>query len=400
MTLISPMDNTDTGIDGVLQTIEAGRSVLRADAQKSDRTGTVSSQTIELIRAAGGYRLAADQTIGIGSLVRLGETIARNHPAAAWNCIVSNTNALLAQQFAQRAGIELPTDPDVQWCGVFASAQATAARERGGGHTVSGRWPYASNSELAEWALLNVAHDELGPTFVLVKRRKLESLRDWAAIGLRATGSHTLTVNRLHVDESELLTSADLYHNDPSYRAALRVPSRLRTALGLTAVAVGAGEALLAELLAAVDSDSRAAPAAPGMPRRGVSSPGFGVAVGGASSRISGAKTVLFATADRLDQLLVTQPLLAPDTLTEVRLTISRVARDIADAAHEISLIAGTRACLESNSVGRAWRDVHIATRHAALSPLMGFDLGGRALVDPEASDAAAAAGPLAPSRA
>ncbi len=402
---LTAMHESRTRVEKTLHALDPQRVLLEADARTSDCSGVIAPEVTEAIRTAGGYRLAAGAGAGVGALARLGSGIAKHHPAAAWNCIVSNTSALLGQQFAERSGTPLPADPDAQWCGVFASLRTIAERHPQGGHTITGIWPYASNSGIAEWALLNVAHSELGPAFALVPRGQLDSRSDWAAIGLRGTGSHTLTAEGLRVPDERLLTTSALYREDPTGPFGLRVPSRLRTAFGLASVAAGGGEALLAALVASVADASETANAAgsparaPGMPGRGMERPGFAVTIGDAGSRIRGARTLLLGAADDLDWAAAEGEPLSPQLLSEARLVLSRVARDIADAAHELSLIAGSRACLELDDVGRLWRDTHIAARHAALSPSIGFDLGGRTIIDPSSSDAAAASGPLAPGR-
>jgi alkylation response protein AidB-like acyl-CoA dehydrogenase len=208
------------------------------------------------------------------------------------------------------------------------------------------------------------------------------SRQDWAALGLRGTGSHTLTADDLHVEDANLLTVDVLFRDDPSGPFGLRVPSRMRTALGLASVAVGSAVALHT---ACAGSISR---------------PVFATTLGDVVSRTRGAKTLLVDTADRLDEAAAaSRPLPAP-LLAEARMLLSRVVRDIADAAHEVSLIAGARACLTGDDVGRLWRDTHVATRHGALSPAAGFELGGRAVLDPASSSATEVAGPLAPSTA
>lgn len=394
-----------TRVEETLHALDPQRVLFEADARASDRSGVIAPEVTEAIREAGGYRLATGAGAGVGALARLGAGIARIHPAAAWNCIVSNTTALLGRQFAARSGAALPEDADAQWCGVYASFRATAERHPEGGHAVTGIWPYASNSAIAGWALLNVAHSEIGPACALVPRGQLEARSDWSAIGLRGTSSHTLTAQGLRVPDERLLATSELYREDPTGPFGLRVPSRLRTAFGLASVAAGAGAALLGALAAsAADASattgSGGSPArAPGMPGRGVDRPGFAVTIGDAGSRIRGARTLLLGAADDLDRAAAEGEPLAPRLLSEARLVLSRVSRDVADAAHELSLVAGSRACLEDDDVGRLWRDTHVAARHAALSPAVGFDLGGRAIVDPSSSDAAAVAGPLAPGR-
>lgn len=387
-------------VQQVLDALALHRDALFADAEESDRTGQIADSTTSAIRSAGGYRLAAGGAVGASGLVRLGHGIATAHPAAAWNTVVSHTNALLAERFAALSGFSEGTQPDTQWCGVYASpnARATASAGRPGTHTINGSWSYASNSDLADWALLNVVHDVHGAAFAVVPRAVLISAANWAALGMRATGSHTLSADQVQIPDHQLLPAQRLFTEDPTGPFALRVPIRLSTALGLAAVAVGTAEGMVAALADSIRGDGDAKRPA-GMPGRGINRPGVAHILGDAASLVRSARATLFDTADSLDRAAATGTPLDPRTLTDARMMLGRVTNDTATAAHQISLIAGSRACLESDTVGRLWRDTHLATRHAALSPTTGFDLGARALGDPAPQIVAAAVGPLAPVR-
>ena len=398
----TPAVETDVArANDVLGRLAAVDGLLRADAEAADTSGEIAPAVTAAIREAGGYRLSAGGEFGGAGLVRVAAGLARVHAAAAWNLVVSHTNSLLAQSFARLSGTAFPADPDTQWCGVFASTEAHAAPQGAGSPdwVVDGVWRYASNSELAEWALLNVATAEHGAGFVWVPRAALTVHARWAALGLRATGSHTLAAAQLVVPSAGFLPTSVLFAPEPDGPLALRVPSRLRTALGLAAVGVGAAEALVAGLAAAVRGDADRARVA-ALPGRGINRPGVAQTLGAAHARVAGARAVLFAAADELDAAVAHGELLPAAQLTAARMILGRVTADVAAATHELSLVAGSRACLEGDTVGRLWRDAHVITRHAALSPAVGFELGARALVDPGDADAHAAVGPLAPGTA
>lgn len=382
----------------VLQLLRPHRELLLADAASSDVSGHIDPRVTEVIRAAGGARLATGAEVGASGLVRVAVGLAQVHASAAWNLVVSHTNSLLARSFTELSGAAFPKDPDAQWCGVYASSESHAVPDRAaaGGFRVDGVWRYASNSDIAEWALLNVASEAHGAGFVLVPRSDLSVHERWASLGLRATGSHALAADGLRVSAESFLPAATLFRVDPHGPLALRVPSRLRTALGLAAVGVGSAEALVAELAASIRGDADGARVA-ALPARGIDRPGVAQALGSADARIAGARAVLLATADELDAAVAHGDPLPAAHLTRARMMLGRVTADVAAAAHEVSMIAGSRACLEGDSVGRLWRDTHVIARHAALSPAVGFDLGARALVHPERADAHAAVGPLAP---
>ena len=407
-----------TRAEEFLHRLAQAKVLLRADATASDVSGTISPAVTAAIQDAGGYRLSARGEMGGAGLVRVAVGLASVHAAAAWNLVVSHTNSLLAQSFARLSGIAFPDDPDTQWCGVFASAEATAAPQHGGspgsdtpgqgipdsasrhssphGWVVDGVWRYASNCELAEWALLNVATVEHGAGFVWVSRTALTVQSRWAALGLRATASHTLAATQLVVPSSAFLPASVLFGPEPDGPFALRVPSRLRTALGLAAVGVGAAEALVAGLAASIREDTDRGRVA-ALPARGIDRPGVAQTLGAAHANIRAARAALFATADELDTVAAHGAPFSGTQLIEARMMLGQVTAGVAAATHELSLIAGSRACVEGGPVGRLWRDAHVIARHAALSPAVGFELGARALIDPGEGDAHTAVGPLAP---
>lgn len=383
----------------LLDRVREHAELFRADADASDRSGSIDPRVTEALRAAGGFGLITHPDTGTGALVRVGIGLATQHPTAAWNWVVSSTNQQFARQFCLAAGWELEPNPDRLWCGVFASpsASATTDPDRPGDHLVTGVWPYASNSDWAQWAVLNVVHDDIGAAVVLIPRSELSVSERWDAIGLRGSGSHTLAAQQLRVPASRLLPVSEVGREDPSGPFALRTPARLRTALGLAAVAAGAAR----QLLDAVIDDTAARPVsparAPGTPGGASGRPGFAISLGEADSRIRVAARTLIDVADALDVRAEAGDPHTATQLTEDRLLLGRAARDLSDAVHELSLIAGSRAGLMTDPVGRAWRDAHIAVRHAALAPAVGFHLGGLALLGPESSSALAAAGPLSP---
>lgn len=204
---------TETGItraNEILHRLSLADGLLRDDAAASDTSGEIAPAVTAAIREAGGYRLSAHGEIGGAGLVRVAAGLASVHASAAWNLVVSHTNSLLAQSFARLSGITFPADPDAQWCGVFASTEAHAVPRVAGSPdwVVDGVWRYASNCELAEWALLNVATAEHGAGFVWVPRAALTVHSRWAALGLRATGSHALAATQLAVPSTAFLPTS------------------------------------------------------------------------------------------------------------------------------------------------------------------------------------------------
>lgn len=375
-------------------------ATLRKDVMQADATAIIGDAAIEALHHAGVYQLFSAGHAGTGDLARSARQIARAHPSAAWNVVVSTTSELLAQRFALHTNVNATWPEGALWAGVFASFASTAQPTADGMDRLEGAWPYASNSAWAQWAILNVAHTELGAAFILVPREAFTIERTWHALGLRATRSDTIHLTLEAVARERFLPAETLFADLPDAAPALRLPVRLLTAFGLAAVALGAAESLLDQLVEQTQrAVSKTVRAASGFPSRGSTQPGLTTTLAEGVSRLTAARVLLDHSATDLDEQAQQAGPISVTVLTETRLSLARVVRDIADAVHELSLVGGSRWCLEGSAAGRAWRDAHVACRHAALSPSVGFNLGGEHLVSPKEAHRSAAAGPLAPSR-
>ncbi|MGF7237196.1 MAG: acyl-CoA dehydrogenase family protein, partial [Frankia sp.] len=83
-------------------------------------------------------------------------------------------------------------------------AVGVEAQPVGDGWTLSGSWLYVSGVEFADWALVSSALPREGDRFIRVFAVPKESFTHestWSTIGMRATGSHTLVVERAFVPE-------------------------------------------------------------------------------------------------------------------------------------------------------------------------------------------------------
>jgi 3-hydroxy-9,10-secoandrosta-1,3,5(10)-triene-9,17-dione monooxygenase len=82
-------------------------------------------------------------------------------------------------------------------------APRETARPVQGGWRLSGRFPFSSGCEHAQWAIIGArAPDEAGnqPTrYMLIPIQEIDILDDWHVLGLRGTGSRTLVLRDVFV---------------------------------------------------------------------------------------------------------------------------------------------------------------------------------------------------------
>lgn len=172
----------------------------RAHATELDRR--VSAETVN--RLKGERLLSVCQPRRFGgfeygpqALVLLGHELGQACTSSAWIAGLANCNAWFASYWPLEVQQEIwGQDPD----NVIAAPLApTGSCERTtGGYLVSGRWPWASNCENSEWAIVSAIVPEneespAGPVWLLTPMANLSVDQDtWHVAGLQGTGSKTL----------------------------------------------------------------------------------------------------------------------------------------------------------------------------------------------------------------
>ena len=133
-----------------------------------------------------------------------------------------------------------------------------------GGWRVSGRFPFSSGCDNAQWAILGVrAEDAAGnkPTrYMLVPMAEIEILDDWQVLGLRGTGSKTLVLKDFFVSVHRTVLLRDLLEGTtpgalvyPDY-PLLRAPRGFLVPFSLPSVTFALGRKALGIVPAALRS--------------------------------------------------------------------------------------------------------------------------------------------------
>lgn len=244
-------------------------------------------------------------------------------------------------------------DPDV----VLAASLVPLGQARPvpGGHRLSGTWTYVSGVELAGWVLL-VATVADGAQLFALPRAQVTVRPTWQALGMRATGSHAVTVQDAFVPLTRSVSRPEL---DANQRAGSPVvPNRTVTGLFFAAPMLGAATGCRSSWAAAVD-------------RRVAERGGFG----SASERL-GCQTTLARADAELDQarLLLDRIAVLADHRPDDLVAGHRGPRDSAiaaelasTAAQRVVAAAGTDALSAATAVQRFYRDVCTVASHGTL---------------------------------
>jgi alkylation response protein AidB-like acyl-CoA dehydrogenase len=234
--------------------IEDGRRVPRDIADKLRRLGLFRTL---LPRSLGGLELSA------ADVVPMIETMAAADSSVGWVTMIGTSSSTFCTR-APRAVLEriYLQDPDAFVVGV--GTPAGRGEKVKGKYRISGRWPFASGCQNAQWigGHFVICEDgqpvmsEQGPQtrFFLLPGDRWQIEETWQASGLTGTGSHHVVLNDAEVPEEDAF---DLFHGTSSIPGPFESAVLPFNASFHSAVAVGIAAGATAELAALAGSGRR-----------------------------------------------------------------------------------------------------------------------------------------------
>src|SRR5499427_10162597 len=183
------------------------RLAERAPAAAAARR--LPDETIAEYREAGILRILQPKRFGgmqgrFSLFSRIVEELTYGCASSAWVYAVLAEHQWIIAQYPEAAQIDVwGEDPEA----VAASSLAPreAARHVPGGWRLSGRYPFSSGCDYAQWGIIGAF---LGPkgdprhiAYLLVPLAEVEIVDDWQVLGLLGTGSKSLVLHDVFVPE-------------------------------------------------------------------------------------------------------------------------------------------------------------------------------------------------------
>ncbi|KOU60057.1 acyl-CoA dehydrogenase family protein [Streptomyces virginiae] len=332
---------------------------------------------------------------GFGALTDAVTTIGASCPATAWCASIALSLSRMAGFLPEEGRKRIWQDgPDVLVVGSVSPRGRALPAD--GGWRLTGTWPYVSAVEHSDWALvlgLAKTPDAASERRIFAIPRSAYAIdRTWSDIGMRASGSHTLTVDDLHVPAEMSFPVDDLMTGRPSadgsasggaggggaVAAAPGVPLAAVNGLFFCLPMLGAAEGALAHWSAYAQDRLRAE--RPGVPGPGRSF--YEETLARAGGEIDAARLLLERISAVADS---GREITALETARAQR-DCALVADLLVGAVDRLFRASGTAGHSESSPLQRLWRDVHSAAGHIVLQ------------FGPNASAYAAQALPVGPS--
>src|SRR6516165_9315207 len=298
--------------------------------------------------------------------------------SSAWVYAVLAEHQWIIAQYPEQAQIDVWGDDPLA---VAASSLAPreAARRVTGGWRLSGRYPFSSGCDFAQWAIIGAFLGEKGDprhiAYLLVPLSEVELVDDWEVLGLLGTGSKTLVLRDVFVPEHRHVMVSDLFAGTPPGALVhpeypvLRAPRGFLVSYSLPPVAIALGRRALD--IACATLATRVS--------RGVTKVGDSevvqMAIGEAAAAIDAATLLLHTGRDHS-----TAEVSSGRRITEAEAL--RARRDMVYAQHQVSWAVdrlcemdGARWVYDNDRLGAIRRDVmtilthHAASRQAAMAP-------------------------------
>ena len=385
----------DTGA-AVLANVGALLPELKKGASENERARRLSGDTVDALRRAGAFRVAAPTRFGgleagLRTMLDVSAAVAEGEGGASWVTTLSNVNHWALGLFSEQAQAEVYADgPDVIISGVVSPTAVAKPVE--GGYRVSGQWPYASASLHSAWCTGGVViEDEDGSVMdqgmALIPRSDYRVDDTWYVAGMRASGSNTVVAEDVFVPEHRMLSMMGAFSG--SYVAERSDSAFARSAFGpmLVMVLVGPQLGMGRAALELVRTKAAEKSLAYTVFDRQADSVAFQMMVAEAALKIDTAHLHAYRAAD--DVMRWADAAEYPDLLSRARVRgdAATALRSINEALNILLDATGAGAFADVNALQRIWRDSNVGARHAVMLPRVSIETYGKALLGVELHD-------------
>ncbi len=346
------------------------RQRLRELAGSHEEARRVEPKLAQRLGELGAFHLLVPTALG-GSearpagFVRLLEELGRGDSATASGVMTGATTGLLSAYMPAEGAAEIWRAGTIT-AGVFAPLGRATPVE--GGYRVSGRWPFASGCENANWWMGGARCEVDGATQLLsVFFPPGDGIRHdtWSTLGLRGTGSHDIELRDAFIPERRV---ARVLGAEPGYSGALFCfPLFGLLAAGVAGVALGIGRAAIDDFKHHLVNKQL-----PGG-RRASSQGHLQLEFARAEGELEAGRALLYQTCDQLYSEALKgdstrQNCLIPARKRALlRLAANQAVRGAVRAVDSIHEAAGGAAVYTRSPFEKHLRDIHTLTQHVMV---------------------------------
>jgi alkylation response protein AidB-like acyl-CoA dehydrogenase len=366
--------------------------LLREHAAKTDADRRVPAECIDALSAAGLFKVSVPQRYGgyastLRAMLDVSAAAAEGDGSAAWIVALVNVCNWLAALFPERAREEVFAGAEPRVTGVLTPS--ATSRKVDGGWQVSGRWYFNSGSWWSTWAVLGVPltsqdGEVVDQGLVLVPAADLTIEDVWYVTGMRGTASNCLVATDVFVPEYRVLSVPAAIEG--GYPAPLADEALFRSSFVpvLTLVLAGPQLGMGRAALDLVIDKAAKKPISYTFFETQAESVAFQLQMADAATKIDVAALLCHRAAADIDEAAARGEYLNYRTRARVRADAGYAVQNVVEALTILMNAHGAGGFADTSPLQRIWRDANIAARHAVISPTVGSEVYGKALLGVE----------------
>ena len=351
---------------------------LRERARAAEAARTMSAETIADLHASGAIRTLQPRRWGgmefdYVAYVDFPLELSRGDASVGWNLANLQIHHWMLGLYDERAQEEVwGENPDALIASGIAFPQGQG-RKAEGGFVVSGKWNFSSCSNIAEWDMLAVTVKDgdkvIDHRMCLLHKSQYQLIDDWKVLGMRSTGSMTVTAKDVFVPEYKALCmyatrgGAEFPGAKVNRNPAYQVSAAALLGHGIGACAVGNAQAAL-EI--SIDAVKRRSTSYTGAKMRDFQA--VQLRIGAAGAKVDAARLIL--RNDCIEGQAIAARGRVADTLTKLswKRNLAYAVNLCTEAVDLLHAMAGANGIYEDYPLERLFRDAHSLAGHISFS--------------------------------
>ena len=360
---------------------------LAKQAAQFDAQRQLSPDTARALAQDGFFRMLVPEVYGglevhPWTMVECLKHLAIGDASASWNVMIGATTGVLSASLPAAAAKRIyADDPDVLTVGVTAPSGRAEAAEDGGGFVVSGRWPFGSGCQNAQWICggcflfdhqghpMTDAEGRPQVGLMMFQAEQITIEDTWDVLGLRGTGSHHFHVDKAFVPKG--------YHVILGRRPLIRrplyqFPTLGLLALGIASVALGVGQKALQSFIRLATEKKPTGSGKTLADRALVQS-----SIAQSTASLRSAEALIKEVIDAAWEKALEAKGLAVRQKADLRLAAANATHSAKDVVDQLYELSGGSAVYVDNPLHKCFRDIHMITQHMMVAQPI-YEVTGR----------------------
>ncbi len=370
------------------------RDTLNERSADTDELSRLPENTIADLQRAGLMSALVPEEfggaeVGLEVFYDIVQELGKADGSVAWTyAIMGSASWMVSTFYSEAVGRQVFESGNPLTGAVLAPTKIAARIVDGGVLIQDGQWSFNSGVNHAGWNILGipVLDDQGTPTHVfhgLVPIGSLAIQDDWNSIGLRGSGSCSVSVSNLFIPDDWLASHQDiLSENYPSDRASSlplfkqAVVPTIMVTMSSTAIAIAKGA-----LDRFIENSMKRKIAMTFYPKQSEAAVTH-LQVGEATAKIDAADIIVRRSIDDIQLAANTGRSLTREQKARIWRDAAFASRLAWEAVDLLADASGGSFVKEGNSLNRCWRDLRVAVSHAGLSSTTVYEAYGRVIYD------------------